>query len=225
VHGWQAKQVFRTSLIVSFAALALGGCLEGGGSSDDVADAPTPPPPPTNASPTISGSPPSAINVGDLYSFVPNASDADGDTLTFSVENKPGWASFDTGTGQLSGQPTLADVGVYSNVRISVSDGTATASLSTFTISVDQVGTFSTTLSWTPPTQNEDGTVLEDLAGYKIYWGTTPGVYTNSVSVDAGLTTYVVENLAPGTYEFVATSFNAAGVESVYSNTATKVLQ
>jgi hypothetical protein len=81
------------------------------------------------------------------------------------------------------------------------------------------------TLSWTPPTQNEDGTALTDLAGYWIYWGTSPGSYPDSVKIDnPGLSTYVVDNLVPGTYEFVATSFNASGVESVYSNPATKVV-
>ena len=222
MQGWQLDRVFRTSMIVGVAAFALAGCLEGEESGESFAE---PPAPPTNSAPTISGNPASAVNINDVYSFVPNASDADGDTLTFSIENMPGWASFNTSTGELSGQPTLANVGVYSNISISVSDGTASASLSSFSISVDQVGSVSTTLSWTAPTQNEDGTTLEDLAGYKIYWGTTPGVYTNSVSVDAGLTTYVVDNLAPGTYEFVATAINSAGVESRYSNVATKVLQ
>lgn len=41
---------------------------------------------------------------------------------------------------------------------------------------------------------------------------------------NASVTTYIVENLAPGTYEFVATAYNAAGVESGYSNIATRVL-
>jgi hypothetical protein len=222
VQGWKLDRVFRISLTVGVAAFALAGCLESEESGESFAE---PPAPPSNSAPTISGNPTTAININDLYSFVPNASDADGDTLTFSGENKPGWASFNAGTGELSGQPSLADVGVYSNIRISVSDGTASASLSAFSISVDQVGTFSTTLSWTAPIQNEDGTTLEDLAGYKIYWGTTPGVYTNSVNVEAGLTTYVVDNLAPGTYEFVATAINSSGVESRYSNVATKVLQ
>jgi hypothetical protein len=64
-----------------------------------------------------------------------------------------------------------------------------------------------------------------DLAGYKIYWGTTPGQYTHSVKIEnAGMSSYVVENLTPGTYEFAATSFNEAGVESAYSNPATRVL-
>jgi hypothetical protein len=63
-----------------------------------------------------------------------------------------------------------------------------------------------------------------DLAGYRIYWGTTPGVYPNSVTINnPGLTTYVVENLSAGTYEFVATSFNNSGVESDYSAPVTRV--
>ena len=84
----------------------------------------------------------------------------------------------------------------------------------------------SVTLSWTAPTENEDGSPLEDLAGYRIYWGTTPGEYPNSLTIDnPGITTTVIDSLVPGTYEFVATSFNAAGVESVYSNTSTKTVQ
>ena len=84
----------------------------------------------------------------------------------------------------------------------------------------------SATLSWTAPTQNEDGTDLVDLAGYKLYWGTSPGSYPNSVTIDnSTVTTYIVENLAPGTYEFVATAYNTAGVESRFSGVATKTIQ
>ena len=80
-------------------------------------------------------------------------------------------------------------------------------------------------VNWTAPTMNEDGTPLTDLAGYTIYWGTSPGNYPNSVTIDnPSVTTYVVDNLAPGTYEFVATSFNSAGVESRYSGAATRVV-
>jgi hypothetical protein len=78
------------------------------------------------------------------------------------------------------------------------------------------------TLTWDAPTLNDDGTTLTDLAGYRLYWSTTPGTYPNSVTIDTpGVTTYVIENLAPGTYEFVATAINAQGVESGYSNSAT----
>ena len=214
----------KSTTILALAALLLSGCLSE--SSDDAASFAEPSPEPSNTAPSISGNPATAINIGDAYSFTPTASDADGDSLTFSITNMPDWASFNAGTGQLTGQPTLGNIGTYSNILISVSDGTASASLSSFAISVNQMGDLSTTLSWTAPTQNEDGSTLEDLAGYRIYWGTTPGSYTNSVTIDTiGTTTYVVENLSPGTYEFVATAYNASGVESRYSSPATKVLQ
>jgi hypothetical protein len=179
-----------------------------------------------NSAPTISGTPPSQVNANTAYSFIPTASDPDGDNLTFSVTGLPGWASFNTSNGVISGTPTDANVGVYSNISITVSDpGNASATLGPFSITVTAVSLGSVTLSWTPPTQNEDGTPLTDLAGYVFYWGTTPGSYPNWVRVpQPGITTYVIDNLAPGTYEFVATSFNSADVESVYSNPATKIV-
>ena len=217
------SQLIRTTITLSLATLSLSGCLSESG--DGGLTAADPGPGPSNSAPTISGNPATAVNIGDNYSFTPSASDADGDSLTFSVQNLPSWADFNSGTGRLSGQPTLGNVGVYSNIVISVSDGQASTSLSGFSISVNQAGDLSTTLSWTAPTENEDGSTLTDLAGYKIYWGTTPGVYTNSVTIDTpGTTTYLVDNLSPGTYQFVATAFNAAGVESRYSGAATKTL-
>ena len=81
------------------------------------------------------------------------------------------------------------------------------------------------TLDWMPPTTNMDGSLLADLAGYRIYWGTTPGSYPNSVTVNnPGISAYMVENLAPSTYYFVTTAFNTAGVESELSNMAQKTI-
>jgi hypothetical protein len=179
-----------------------------------------------NNPPQISGTPVTSINERQSYSFTPGASDPDGDSLTFQISGQPTWTSFDAATGTLSGTPGAADVGVYTNIVISVSDGQASASLQAFDIMVNAVSLGSVTLSWTPPTANEDGTALTDLAGYKLYWGTTPGSYTSSVTIDnSSVSTWVVDNLSPGTYEFVATSYNTAGVESAYSNIATRVVQ
>ena len=86
-------------------------------------------------------------------------------------------------------------------------------------------GTGSAELSWTAPTENEDGSELTDLAGYKLYWGTTSGSYPNSVTIDnPSVSTYTVDGLSAGTYFFVATSFNLSGIESRYSGEATKVV-
>jgi hypothetical protein len=181
----------------------------------------------TNAAPTISGTPPSTATVGVGYAFQPSASDANGDLLTFSIANLPRWATFSTSTGRLQGTPAAADVGGYTNIVIGVNDGKTTTSLPAFAINVNAAptATGSATLSWVPPTQNTDGSTLTNLAGYKVYWGTTQGTYPNSVTLNnPGLASYVVGNLAPGTYFFVVTSVNTTGSESVRSNAASKTI-
>ncbi len=180
---------------------------------------------PVNSPPQISGSPAASVRVGETFRFTPTAFDADGDAVTFSVSALPSWANFNTSTGRLRGTPAAADVGVYSNIVISVSDGQQSADLSPFEISVEAISLGSVTLSWTAPTENDDGSALSDLAGYKLYWGTSPGDYTNSMVINnASVTTIVVDNLSPGTYEFVSTAFNSSGIESEYSDIASKVV-
>jgi len=90
-----------------------------------------------NSAPTISGSPAASVTVGNAYAFTPVANDADGDTLTFAINNKPEWASFDTASGQLAGTPEAGDAGSYAGIEISVSDGQASAQLSAFSIQVN----------------------------------------------------------------------------------------
>src|SRR4030095_3632239 len=71
-----------------------------------------------NRAPSISGSPPTAVVAGNVYSSRPTASDPDGDTLVFAIDGRPSWASFDTQTGRLSGTPTAA--GTHSGIAIRV---------------------------------------------------------------------------------------------------------
>lgn len=189
---------------------------------------PTPPgsPAPPNTAPTISGNPPAYVLAGQAYSFTPTAIDPDGDTLSFSIANAPAWGTFDTVTGRLVGTPPAGSLGVVSNIVITASDGEATAALPPFSINVVATATGSATLSWTPPTQNTDGSALTSLAGYRIYWGTDQGFYSNTVTLDnPGLTTYLVEQLTPATWYFVVTAFNAQGVESSFSNVAAKTVR
>jgi hypothetical protein len=162
--------------------------------------------------------------VGVAYSFQPSATDADNNTLTFSISGKPAWATFSTTTGLLSGTPGAGDVGTTSNIVISVSDGTVQTSLAAFSVTVVAVATGSATLSWTPPTQNTDGTTLT-LSGYTIYWGTSQNNLSNSVTVNnPGLASYVVTSLTPATWYFAVTARNQSGVESSRSNVASKVV-
>ncbi|MET0657035.1 MAG: putative Ig domain-containing protein [Steroidobacteraceae bacterium] len=180
----------------------------------------------TNRAPVISGTPASSVNAGSAYSFAPTASDADGDALTFSIANKPAWATFNATTGRLSGAPTAAQVGSYGNVTITVSDGKVAAQLAPFAIAVVEISSGNASLSWTPPTQNTDGSALTNLAGYRIYFGTSANAMTQVVQVaNAGMTSYVLENLAPATYYFALKAYNSAGAESAQSNVVSKSVQ
>lgn len=82
------------------------------------------------------------------------------------------------------------------------------------------------TLSLTAPTEHVDGTPLgSGLAGYRIYWGTAIGQYPHSAIIDnPGVATYVVENLSPATWHFVATVVTKDGIESDFSNAVSIVL-
>lgn len=180
-----------------------------------------------NVAPTISGTPGATVVVGQAYSFSPTASDPDGQALTFSITNRPAWATFDSAAGRLSGTPTAADAGTYAGIVISVSDGAASASLPGFTLTVQQAqtGSGSATIAWTPPTTNEDNTPLTNLSGYRIYYGTNSGNLTQVLDLrNPGISSGVVENLTPGTWYFAVTSYNASNVESARSNVASKTI-
>lgn len=181
---------------------------------------------PSNTAPSISGKPPAEVVYSNKYAFTPQAHDPDGDDVFFEIRNIPSWASFEPETGELSGRPSLGDVGTYDDIVISVSDGIVDKELPPFSITVLENATGTISLSWQPPTQNEDGSPLLDLAGYVIHYGTTSGEYDNEIRLDnPGLTSHLIENLSPGTYYVAATSFNSSGMESDYSGELTATVE
>ena len=179
----------------------------------------------SNHAPTISGAPATSARVGQAYGFAPNAADADGDALNFSIVNRPPWASFNTATGVLSGTPGSGSVGDYPGISIRVTDGAAMIALPSFSISVQQSSMGSVTLSWQPPTTRTDGSPLTSLAGYRIRYGTSSASYPNVVVIqNGGVTSAVVGNLPPATYYFVITAFDAMGLESDQSPAVSKTI-
>jgi hypothetical protein len=181
-----------------------------------------------NSSPSISGAPPGTVAVGERYAFRPRVTDPDSTVFRFEIAGKPSWASFDVLTGSLTGTPADGDIGLYTGIEISVTDGIDTVTLPAFSVEVVASGTAtgSVTLNWTPPTRNEDGSQLTDLAAYRIHWSRDGDASSKSSRINnPSVTRFVVENLTPGTYEFAATAINSAGVESRLSNSITKVVQ
>lgn len=103
-------------------------------------------------------------------------------------------------------------------ITVTAQDGTGATAGRTILIKRETEGTGSVTLSWEAPTKRADGTPLTNLAGYYIHYGRMSGVYDYDIKIDnPGITTYVVENLIPGTWYFVLSSYDTDGVESDYS--------
>ena len=171
LRGWRHRQWGLVSLTAVLCA-----CQSGG---DD-----PPPARASNSAPLIAGTPSRTVAVGTTYSFSPAA--GDGDSLTFGIDGKPPWASFDTRTGQLAGKPGLADAGVYHDIVVWVSDGAARAALAPFDLTVTspsatnrapQIGgtadasvAAGAAYSFTPVASDPDGTPLTFTVQNRPLW-------------------------------------------------------
>lgn len=122
--------------LISYVILAFFfvGCSSGGG-SDDAAPAAAAE---ENAVPVIANIVDLALTQGTAMTDVNvSASDADGDTLTYSIANAPAGIVIDSATGAVSGTPTAS--GTFT-VTVTVTDGEGGTATKTFTINVNAEG-------------------------------------------------------------------------------------
>jgi len=151
---------------------------------------------------------------GEELQFSATGTFSDGTTQDLTTTAT--WLSSDIGVALISN--VISSQGLVT----SVFEGTTTitaevgnvSGTATLTVAIATPG--SITLSWDAPTTNTDGTPLYDLAGYKIYFGTSSRNYPWSIDV-GNVTTYTLNNLSPGTYFFTVTSSNTSGIESDFS--------
>ncbi len=161
-----------------------------------------------------------SISQGATKQFTATGTYSDGTTqnLTTAVT----WSSSATAVATISnaaGSNGLATAVAAGSTTITATSGSVSG---TTGLTVTAITTGSATLSWNAPTTNTDGTPLTDLAGYKIYYGTSSGNYTAVINV-GNITSYAVGNLAPGaTYYFAVTAYDSANNESSFSNEVSK---
>lgn len=80
-------------------------------------------------------------------------------------------------------------------------------------------------VSWTPPTTNTNGSALTNLAGFRIYYGTSPSALTQTVDVpSAGATDHVIQDLPQGTWYFAVAAYTNSGLQSSYSSVVSKTI-
>lgn len=107
----------------------------------------------------------------------------------------------------------------------SSSSSTATSSTSSAPPNQVKSATGAADVSWTPPTTTAGGSTLLNLAGYDIYYGTSPSALTQKIQVtNVGVTTYVISGLTSGTWYFAVTSYTSNGAQSVPSNVVSKTI-
>ena len=163
-------------------------------------------------------------------------------TLSWSSNDNATWASVSPTTGSITNSaqisvsvnPTGLAAGTYTGtvtvsvrkggnisvpVTLTVASGSTTSSpplTSSPTLSGSSGNTVTTvTLGWDPSTST-------NLAGYKVYVGTSSGAYSSSLDV-GNVTSYAVTNLGVGsTYYFAVTAYNASHIESSFSNEISK---
>ena len=129
---------------------------------------------------------------------------------------------------KLSSTASKADISIVNQVVVKADSGTVD------TVTADPVvkkpvtsatrGAF--TLKWTAPKTRSNGSPLSlaDINGYRIYYGKSPGKYSEVFDVaDGTAQSAKVTNLPAGTYYLVMTTYDNSGLESKHSKEVSKV--
>ena len=142
-------------------------------------------------------------------------------TLTWNATNATNCVASGGWQGNLPTSGTRVFPALYQRTYYSIScsgpGGTAISSTSIGLLTALR-------LRWAPPTRNEDGSALSDLAGYRLYWGTEPRTYSNQMNVGNPLRKSRLVNLRSGTYYFAMTAIDADGNESRLSNEVIRIV-
>lgn len=205
--------------VTALACVLATGCGSDSSSGSSAANSGSGPSGPSSANqaPSISGGTPPEATVGQFWVFQPSIFDPDGDRLTVSASNLPGWVSLNSGTGRLSGTPQDGDIRTWSGISLTVSDGLASDRLPTFTVTVvdENAAPGSVTLSWLPPTQQIDGSPIDSLSGYRLLYGQASREYSEAIVINnPGITTYLVEGLSAGDWYFAIQTVDGDGLVS-----------
>lgn len=178
----------------------------------------------TNSAPAIEITSPeadSSFNDETTITFSATATDPEDGNLSESLE----WSSnLDGVLGYGSEITAVLSAGEHT-ISVSVTDSEGETSVET--IQLEILATYgNASLSWSIPTTNTDGSDLEDLAGFVIYYGNSVESMDQTIEVDnANAGNYLIENLTVNqTYYFAVAAKNTAGIESERSDVVSKAI-
>jgi hypothetical protein len=152
---------------------------------------------------------PASIEQGQSATLSWTSTDAD------SCVASNGWSGTRSTMGSLSVSP--AATAIYT--LTCSGEGGSTSDSVTVTVNEPAPSGQDINLSWVAPAEREDGTPISmsEIAGYKIYYGTSQGQYTTSIDINDGSAEgYTITGLPSGTYYIVVTTYDVDGLESGY---------
>lgn len=144
-------------------------------------------------------------------------------TLTWTGESVSNCLASDAWSGmrEPNGSETVGPIDVDSTYALTC-DTLTGAITSRTTVLVFAGGT---TISWLRPSENVDGSALQDLVSFGIYIGIGSGLYDQYAEVLDPHATSAFVPLAPGEYYIVMTAVDVDGNESAYSNEIVRLVR
>jgi hypothetical protein len=201
---------------IFLAALTLGACLDEPESTDDLTTDGA-----ESASLSLDITSPgnlSAMDTTDASMSLSGSASADLGVFEVSWVNDRGGEGVAAGTESWKIQNIDLELG-ENQVTVTAEDTSGATKSRRLRVKRESGENGSATLSWTPPTTRIDGSPLNNLAGYKIFYGRMSGVYDYEVEIDnPGVVTYVVEGLVSGDWYFTLAAFDTDGLQSDRSN-------
>ena len=186
-----------------------------------------------NDAPVIaSGTPITTIEADASYEFDVNATDVDGDTLSFSITNNPSWMSIDSSSGTVSGTPSNTDVNSTSGIIVTVSDGVLDANLTAFDVEVTGSDDTPTAFTFSDVTDvyrnieqsssitvsgiNKASVITVSGGQYQI---NSDGFTSNDGTVVLGDTVTVLHTSSNSFNTIVDTNITIGGISDIFSST------
>jgi len=100
----------------------------------------------------------------------------------------------------------------------------ATVSATVAVLPPPEPATHTVTLTWDAPTLSADGSLLADLAGFRVYWGSAAGGYGAPINVGMNMT-HTFTSLLNGEHHFAVTAYDTSGNESSRSEDLSLLLE
>jgi hypothetical protein len=222
---FRSRTLVRGILLIAPLALSLG-CTGGHSSGPGEAAQVIPESAPAgNQAPAITGESAEVARVGQDFEYQPKVTDPDGDRLQYSAINLPPWARLDSDTGKISGRPATTHVGSYESIAITASDGKHRVTSREFSITVFGSSTGVARLEWPMPVSKVDGSLLDDLAGFRILYGRNADDLDRSVWIaDPRAHSFEFTTLDEGAWYFSIVAVNSGGLEGPATTPARKII-